>query len=164
MRLARFRRSRCGGSPSGGLGEFCHGRPFRDDLVGWLVLAQSLERSLAYVSAVGKACKFDFGDEFGLQPMDVAGLARRILAAERILVRLGRLQRGHEPPDRILSKAGADHSDKGEMIAAVNAGHQRAEFAVGGLPSTEHNLLAGAAFGFGPAFRTTGAIKRAKLL
>src|SRR4029077_2612043 len=99
--------------------------------------------SLAYVSAVGKARKFDFGDEFRLQPVNVACLARRILAAERILVRCSGLQRRHDTPDGVLPEAGADHPDKGQMVAAVDAGHQRAEFAVGGLPSPEHDLLPG---------------------
>ena len=33
----------------------------------------------------------------------------------------------------------------------MHADHQRAEFAVGGLPAADHDLMAGAAFGLGPA-------------
>ena len=50
------------------------------------------------------------------------------------------------------------------MIAAIDAGHQRAEFAVGGLPAAEHDLVPGAAFGLGPALRAAGAIGRIELL
>ena len=40
--------------------------------------------------------EFDLGDQFGLQPMHVAGLARRVLAAERAVVGRRRLQRRHD--------------------------------------------------------------------
>ena len=147
---------------AGRLGDFGHGRFLRLHLAGRLVLAQPLERSLPDIAAVGKACEFDLGDELGLQPMHVAGLARRILAAERAFVGGCRLQRRHDPPDRVLPEAGADDADKGQMIAAIDAGHQRAEFAVGGLPAAEHDLLSGAAFGLGPALGAAGAIGRSR--
>src|SRR6516164_10328886 len=96
--------------------------------------------------------------------MDVPGLARRILAAERILVGLRRLQRRHDALDRVLSKAGTDHADKRQMVAAIDAGHQRTELAVGGLPAPQHDLLPGAALGLGPVLGTTGAVRRDELL
>src|SRR5579871_142993 len=96
--------------------------------------------------------------------MNVTRLARRILAAERRLVGRGLLERWHDPPHRILAKAGADHSDEDEMIAAIDARHQRAELAVGRLPSAEHDYLSRARLGFGPALRTSAAVWRAELL
>src|SRR5271169_6654822 len=96
--------------------------------------------------------------------MNVAGLARRVLSAERIFVRRRRLQRRHDAPDRVLAKAGTDHADKTEVVAALDACHQRAELAVVGLPSAEHDFLSGAAFGLGPALRTAGTIRRGELL
>src|SRR5262249_34169134 len=48
-----------------------------------LVLAQTLEGSLANVASLGPASEFDLGDEFWLQPMHVACVLRRILTAER---------------------------------------------------------------------------------
>ena len=132
--------------------------------MGRLVLAQSLERSLPDIAAVGKAREFDFGDELRLQPVHVAGFARRVLAAERALIRSLGLQRRHDAPDGILPEAGADHPDKGQMIAAIDAGHQRAEFAVGGLPAPQHDLLSGTGFCLGPALRAARTIGRAELL
>ena len=96
--------------------------------------------------------------------MHVAGLARRVLAAERAPVRACGLQRRHDPPNRVLAEAGTDHADKGQMIAAMDPGHQRAEFAARGLPASEHHLLPGTAFGLGPALRAAGTIVRAELL
>src|ERR1019366_1580542 len=96
--------------------------------------------------------------------MHVAGLAWRILAAERALVRGCGLQRRHDAPDRVLPEAGADDTDKGKVIAAIHARHQRAEFAVGGFPAADHDLMPGAAFGLGPVFGSTRTIGRAELL
>ena len=50
------------------------------------------------------------------------------------------------------------------MLAAIDAGHQRAEFAVGGLPAAQHDFVPGAAFGLGPVLGAAGAIGRAELL
>ena len=96
--------------------------------------------------------------------MHVAGLARRILAAERALVGLVGLQHRQEPPHLVLPETGPDHADEGEMIAAIDAGHQRAEFAVGGLPAAEHDLMSRAALCLGPALGAAGAIGRIELL
>src|ERR1700737_3878795 len=88
----------------GGVGQ---GRIVRLHLAGRLVLAQPLECSLPYIPTLGKACEFNLGDELRLQPMHVAGLARRILATERALVRGRGLQRGHDALDLVLPEAGA---------------------------------------------------------
>ena len=74
------------------------------------------------------------------------------------------LQRRHDAADGILPEAGADHADEGQMVAAIDAGHQRAEFSVGGLPAAEHDLLPAADLGLGPAFGAAGAIGRVELL
>ncbi len=50
------------------------------------------------------------------------------------------------------------------MIAAIDPGHQRTEFTVGGFPSPQHDLVPGAGLGLGPAFRATGSIGRIQLL
>src|SRR3954465_13591455 len=50
------------------------------------------------------------------------------------------------------------------MPAAIDAPHQRTEFAVGGLPAAEHDLLPAADLGLGPAFRASRAIGRASSL
>ena len=141
-----------------------HGRPLRLDLLRRLVLPQPLERGLPDVAAIGPAGELDLGDQLGLQPMHVAGLLRRILAAERALVRRRRLQRRHDAPDDVLPEAGADKADERQMTAAIDAGHQRTEFAVGGLPAAEHDLLPGADLGLGPALGASGAIGRIQLL
>ena len=75
-----------------------------------------------------------------------------------------RLQRRHDAADGVLPEAGADQADKGEMVAAMDARHQRAEFPVGGLPAADHDLMPGPALGLGPAFRAAGAIGRVELL
>src|SRR5581483_1946523 len=80
------------------------------------------------------------------------------------LVGRGLLQRWHDPSHRILAKAGADHSDENKMIAAIDSRHQRAELAVGRLPSAEHDLLSRACFGLGPALRTPAAVWRTEFL
>ena len=129
-----------------------------------LSCAQALERGLADIAVAGPACEFDLGDEFGLQPMHVPGLARRGLAAERIGVRGRGLQGRHDALHRILPETGADDADIGEMIVAIDAGHQRAEFALGGFPAAEHDLLAGANLGLGPGRRAAGMIGRIELL
>ena len=87
LRLSGPRLTGFGRGLAGGFGDFGDGRIFRPYLVGRLVLAQPLERSLPDIPAVGPADELDFGDEFGPYPMHVAGFARRILAAERALVR-----------------------------------------------------------------------------
>ena len=139
-----------------------HGRHLRPHLARILVGPQSLECGLADVAVAGPAGELDFGDELGLQPMHVARLARRVLAAERAFVRGRRLQRRHDLLDLVLAEAGADHADKGEMIAAIDAGHQRAEFSVGGLPAADHDLLPRARLCLGPAFGAAGMIGRAR--
>src|SRR5438445_8027351 len=96
--------------------------------------------------------------------MHIAGLARRLLATERTFVGSGFLQCRHDAPDRVLPKAGADDPDKGQMIAAMDAGHQRTEFAVGGLPAAKDDLMPGAAFGLGPALGPAGLIGPTELL
>src|SRR6185437_9906935 len=83
-----------------GLDDINHGRLLRNDLSGRLVLAQALERRLPDVAAFGKSRKFNFGDKLRLQPVDTAGLARRVLAAERAFVRLGLLEDRHDAPNR----------------------------------------------------------------
>ncbi len=161
-RLARLAGFGCGLCDR--LGDLGHGRLFRLYLIGRLVLAQALERSLPDIPRIGKACEFDFGDKFGLQPMHIFHLARRILAAERAVVRRRGLQRRRDALDGVSSEAGSDHSDKGQMIAAIDARHQRAEFAVGGFPPSEHDLMSGPAFGLGPTLASTRLIGRAELL
>src|SRR6185312_13115303 len=95
--------------------------------------------------------------------MHVPRLARRVLAAERAVVGGSCLQRWHDGFHLVLTEAGADHADKGEMIVAIDAGHKRAELAVGGLPSADHNLLARARLRLGPALRAAGMIGRLEL-
>src|SRR4030081_864394 len=63
--FARFGR----GLADGRFGDPGHGWLFRLHLVGRLVLAQPLERSLPYIPGVGPAGEFDFGDKLGLQPV-----------------------------------------------------------------------------------------------
>jgi len=41
-----------------------------------------------------------------------------------LLIRCGGLQRRHDPPHLVLPEAGADHPDKGEMVAAMDPRHQ----------------------------------------
>src|ERR1700693_2557414 len=96
--------------------------------------------------------------------MHVGSLARRILAAERALVRGRGLQRRHDAPDLVLPKAGADDPDKRQMTTAIDTRHQRAELAGGGFPPPQHDLMHGAAFGFGPVLGTAGMIGRTELL
>ena len=50
------------------------------------------------------------------------------------------------------------------MIAAIDARHQRTEFAVGGFPPAQHDLVSGAALGLGPVLGPARAIGRAELL
>ena len=76
----------------------------------------------------------------------------------------GRLQRRHDTPHRVLPVTGADQPDKGEMTAAIDTRHQRAEFAVGGFPAAQHDLMAGAAFCLGPVLGTAGLIGRTEFL
>src|SRR3984885_4349053 len=147
-----------------GFDDIHHDRLLRDHFLRRLVLAQALECGLPDIAALGKAGEFDFGDQFRFQPVDVAALARRVLAAERALVGLGFLEHRHDAPNRVLPEASPDDADKGQAIVAIEAGHQRAEFAVGGLPAAEHDFLSGARFDLGPAFGTPGAIGRAEFL
>src|SRR5258708_15113667 len=100
---------------------------------------------------MGPAGEFDLGDEFAFQPMHIARLARSVLAAERTLIGSRFLQRRHDTLDRVLPKAGADDPDIGEMIAAIDAGQQRAELAFGGLPSPHPDLIPAPGFALGPA-------------
>ncbi len=58
------------------------------DLLGRLVLPQALESGLADVAVGGEAGELDLGDQLRLQPVHLAGLLRRVLAAERALGRL----------------------------------------------------------------------------
>ena len=132
--------------------------------LGRLVLAQPLERRLPHLAVAGPAGEFDLGDQFRLQPVHVAGLLRRVLAAERALVGAAAFSAGMMRCDLVLPEAGADPADIGEMIAAMDADQQRAEFAVGGFPAADHDLVAGAAFGLGPALGAAGAIGRVELL
>jgi hypothetical protein len=50
------------------------------------------------------------------------------------------------------------------MIAAIDARHQRAEFAVGGFPSSQHDFMPGPAFRLGPILGAAGAIGCAEFL
>src|SRR5438034_1161653 len=93
--------------------------------------------------------------------MHIFGFAWRILAAERAGIGGRGLQRRHDALDLVLSKAGTDHPDKGQVIAAIDARHQRAEFAVGGFPPSQHDLMSGAAVWssatFSPSASTSGS-------
>src|SRR5215467_11995375 len=50
------------------------------------------------------------------------------------------------------------------MVAAMNARHQRSEFATGRLVSADHDLMAGPALGLGPALGTARTIGRIQSL
>ena len=49
------------------------------------------------------------------------------------------------------------------MIVAVDAGHQRTEFAGRGLPAAEHDFMAGAALDLDPAIGAAGLIRGTQL-
>src|SRR3954464_13960207 len=44
------------------------------------------------------------------------------------------------------------------MIAAIDPGHQRAEFAIRGLPAADHDLMAGTAFRLDPMVGAAGLV------
>ena len=69
-----------------------------------LSLRSPLNAACRILPPLGKAGEFDFGDQLRLQPVNVAGLARRVLAAERTFLGLGLLQRRHDAPDRVLAR------------------------------------------------------------
>src|SRR5215218_3972116 len=96
--------------------------------------------------------------------MHISRLARRALAAERILVGGRSLQRRHDALHGVLAETGADHADKGQMVTAVYPRHQRSEFTVGCLPTSQHDLMAGPAFRLGPVSSAPRAIGGAELL
>ena len=50
------------------------------------------------------------------------------------------------------------------MLAATDAGHQRTEFALGGLPAAYHDLMPGADLGLGPVLGAAGTIGRVAFL
>src|SRR5262249_60692783 len=101
------------------LGKLSLHRRFRLDLVGRLVLTQTLECGLADIAVGGEAGEFDLRDELWPEPMHVAGLLRRVLAAERTLPGPRRLQERHDAPDSVGAKSRADPADKGQLIAAM---------------------------------------------
>ena len=96
--------------------------------------------------------------------MHVAGLCRRVLAAERTFVGCRRLQRRHDAPDDVLPETSTDNADEHQMTAAMDTGHQRTEFSVGRLPATEHHFLPAADLGLGPALGASRAIRRIQFL
>ena len=50
------------------------------------------------------------------------------------------------------------------MAVAIDACHQRTEFAASGFPPPQHDFMSGPALGLGPVLRTPGAIGRIELL
>ena len=105
---------------------------FRPHLLGGLILAQSFEGGLANHAGTGPAGELDLGDQNRLHPGPVGLLAWSVLAGKRTLV--GRV--GLELFEQVFGvariEAGADLPDMDEMVAAINAGDQRAQ--VGSLP------------------------------
>ena len=139
-------------------------RLIRRHFAGRFVLAQSFERGLTHHAVAGEAGEFDLRDQLRFHPVHIGGFLRHVLAAERAVTRGHGLEFGHDALHDSLSVASADHADIGEMIAARNAHHQRAEFSAGGLPATDHDFMSGAALRLGPTVRAARAIRRGRLL
>ena len=121
------------------------------DLLGRLVLAKPLERGLPDHACAGEPSKLDLSHQFGLQPMHPGLLARRILAAERIRLGCRSLELRHQARDLVGTVARSDVADVDQVIAAINAGHQRSELAAIAVPAADDHLVSGAALGLGPA-------------
>ena len=125
---------------------------------GRFVLTQSFECRLPDHAAAGEAREFDLRHELRLEPMHAGLLARGILAAERILLRSGRLERWHQARNLFDAESSSDIADIDQVVAAVHASHQRPELASVAVPATDNHLMSGAAFGLRPAIATSGSI------
>jgi len=135
-------------------------RLFGHHLVRRLVLTQPLERCLSDVARAGPAREFDLGHEVRAQPVHIGFFRRRVLAAERTLACSIGFQFRHQPLHHVLPETRADIADIDQMIAAMDARHQRAEFAGIALPAAEYHLMPGAAFRFDPVHGAFRAIRR----
>src|SRR5690242_8193783 len=82
--------------------------------------------------------------------MDIGACAWRILAMKRIRRRCKCAQPFHQRFEFPLRKSGADAADRNQLLAAINAGEQRAEFTVSVCPAPDDDFLTATAFGLQP--------------
>ena len=101
---------------------------------------------------------------FGFDPGPVLALARRVLAAERALVGLERIELFEKPAGVAGIEARADLAGMHKVIAAINADHERAQVAGAAAPAADDDFMAGAALGLHPAFRAARLVGRARAL
>ena len=111
--------------------------------------------------AVGRpAGELDLGDQFRLEPDDPGLLLRRADPGEGRLCRLHRLQLRQQVLDLGSPVTRADATDIDEVVAAIDADQQGAEFAVGRRIGADDDLMAGAAFRFRPGLGAAGDVGR----
>ncbi len=117
-----------------------------------LSCAQSLEGRLAHHAVAGPAGEFDLRHQLRLQPMHVAGLARRVLAAERDLVSsAAAFSARQDAPDLVLRQSRCRrvrHRPDVRRDGRPTSSERNLPSVV--APAADHHLMPGAAFGLGP--------------
>ncbi len=109
-----------------------------------------LNAACRIMPAAGEPSKLDLSHEFRLQPVHPGLLAGRILAAERVGLRCRSLELRHQARDLVGSVARSDIADVDQVVASIDARHQRPELAAIAVPAADDHLVSGAALGLGP--------------
>ena len=85
-------------------------------------------------------------------------------AAKGLVVALDLLQPRHHPPHGFRGEAGAHAADIDQLLAAMDAGQQRAQPSALAGPAADHHLVAAAALGLGPVPAASGLVRRIEAL
>ena len=148
----------------GNLGSGRFGGLFCLDLAGGLILAQSLEGGLAQPTGAGPAGELDLGHQIGARPVNVGFLGRAGAGGKGAGLALDLLQPRRHPPHGFRGEASANAADIDQLLAAIDAGQQRAKPAALAGPAADHHLVAAAALGLSPVHTAAGFVRRIETL